>query len=327
MIYIFKRDFSDRFILSNLESLQEHIKYNGIGTFTMIVNESTENLAKIEVDSIIKNGEYYWLIQKITYENQQITINGSSLNVVLNQRAILEPVSIGNIESTYYDVINENLRGLDVQTDTIQGLTETFYTTRSEGLLLDNAIELCTTSGLGNKCYVKDNVITFRFYVGNDLTEENDPQRVVFSTERNNLKDLVASNDISNYKNVAVVKGQGEGDEREVVIVGEGTGADRFEMFVDARNEDSDTDLSAYGQEKLDEQLKIVNFETTILDVDFTNRYNLGDIVYCVSSQYQLKFKARISEMKRVFDQSGESITLTLGEPTLDMKGWLKKWL
>ena len=81
---------------------------------------------------------------------------------------------------------------------------------------------------------------------------------------------------------MAVVAGQGEAADREIVEVGTAAGWDRREVFVDARDLDATDALIARGGEKLAEV-----GETTTLEVEYiptpTYRYgidfDLGDIV------------------------------------------------
>jgi hypothetical protein len=87
---------------------------------------------------------------------------------------------------------------------------------------------------------------------------------------------------LSDAPTLAVVAGQGEAADREIVKVGAAAGWDRREVFVDARDLDATDALIARGEEKLAEV-----GETTTLEVEYiptpTYRYmtdfDLGDIV------------------------------------------------
>ena len=87
---------------------------------------------------------------------------------------------------------------------------------------------------------------------------------------------------LSDAPTLAVVAGQGEAADREIVEVGTAAGWDRREVFVDARDLDATDALIARGEEKLAEV-----GETTTLEVEYiptpTYRYgidfDLGDIV------------------------------------------------
>jgi len=87
---------------------------------------------------------------------------------------------------------------------------------------------------------------------------------------------------LSDAPTLAVVAGQGEAADREIVEVGAAAGWDRREVFVDARDLDATDALIARGEEKLAEV-----GETTTLEVEYiptpTYRYgidfDLGDIV------------------------------------------------
>lgn len=73
---------------------------------------------------------------------------------------------------------------------------------------------------------------------------------VVFSFELNNLSDLTYEEDGREYASVAIVASEGTGQQRKVIEVGETdkTGIDRIELYVDARDLQSDSSSSGGGE-------------------------------------------------------------------------------
>ena len=59
---------------------------------------------------------------------------------------------------------------------------------------------------------------------------------VIFSPQFESLKSLQYTQSELNYKNVAIVAGQGEGIERRVIEVGDFSAFNRHEIFIDARD-------------------------------------------------------------------------------------------
>lgn len=145
-------------------------------------------------------------------------------------------------------------------------------------------------------------------------------------------------NSLSNYRNVAYVKGSGEGDERKQQIVGDASGIERFELFVDARDV-SDTRivedveepipddeyypmLTQRGNEKLADTKEVFTFESEIntkSNLTYKKDYNLGDIVTTFSRKWGIVSHPRITEITETVDQNGYSLQAVLGNavPTL----------
>lgn len=129
---------------------------------------------------------------------------------------------------------------------------------------------------------------------------------------------------LSDAPTLAIVAGQGEAQDREIVQVGTATGWDRREVYVDARDLDATDALIARGEEKLAEV-----GETTTLEVEYiptpTYRYmtdfDLGDIV---SAEYPgvCTMQARIVAVTEQYP-SGR-IVLGLGKEWPDLISLLR---
>lgn len=121
---------------------------------------------------------------------------------------------------------------------------------------------------------------------------------------------------MSESKNVALVGGEGEGLERKLRQVGNVSGLERREVFIDAGSASSEGDLVDYydalineGKEKLSEMTAKITFEG---EVDTTNYrykidYDLGDIV-TVKNKYGVTISARIVEIIETWDNEGYTI-------------------
>lgn len=114
---------------------------------------------------------------------------------------------------------------------------------------------------------------------GTDRTaDQNVHPPVIFSPEFDSVRMQSFFDSDIGYANVAYVAGQGEGEERRIVVVGDAEGLDRFELFVDARDiaeEDEEgnprpeeeiiADLEQRGREKLAEHARELSFEAQIM--------------------------------------------------------------
>ena len=179
--------------------------------------------------------------------------------------------------------------------------------------LLDAFIELLATYKYGYKAtYEKGIKITA--YQGVDRSGS-----VAFSPNMDNLIESEYSSSVEEYKNVALVAGEGEGVSRKTYTVGSAAGYDRFEEYVDARDISSNTDggtlsnagynklLAAKGQEKLAETIVQEKFSGTIepgINYAYGIDYDLGDVVKIIN-EYGMSANARITEVIESWDESG----------------------
>ena len=95
--------------------------------------------------------------------------------------------------------------------------------------------EVCTAYGIGWDIYIENRKFVFDLYKGADRSyNQMENPYVIFSPEYDNLleSDYVYAKE--RYKNVALVAGEGEGSGRAKTAVGDASGLDRYEMFVDA---------------------------------------------------------------------------------------------
>lgn len=353
MIYIFTRNLLRVGMLSAVESLHQRQMYNGIGTFTIICGATDRNVAMIKADMIVHQDEFDGIIKNVTYVDGKINANGFTLNEILNQRTFLNAVQIKNIADDLYNAINANKRDLDVVTGALPALDKTTDTSITGGQICDNVVDVCSTVEFGNRCYIdiKNSKKVFEIYSGQDLTGKDNPKAVNFSTERGTLGGLEISNDASDFKNVAIVAGQGTNEQRTLVVVGSATAAERYELYVDARDlqqrkeqsiydangneigtQPAETDqqylarLAEHGKEKLAEHVSRLSFNAVVSAEDYGKKFKLGDLVNCNSARYGVKFKARISEVNTVIDAQRKTVSIVLGDPKLDVKGMVKLW-
>jgi len=126
------------------------------------------------------------------------------------------------------------------------------------------------------------------------------------------------------YKNFAVVAGQGEGVERTIISIGDAVGADLYEMFVDARDiseEDEEgeplpvekvvADLNKRGNEKLSEHAQVIYFGGQILTSSrlvLDRDYSIGDIVTVRDKGWGVTMDTRITAAKIICEYGKQKI-------------------
>jgi Siphovirus ReqiPepy6 Gp37-like protein len=207
--------------------------------------------------------------------------------------------------------------------------------------LAEELIEISKASGLGWDVILdfEQKKWIFDVFVGRDLTVNqsvNPP--VIFSPQFESLKQLSFVESDYNYRNYGYIAGQGEGEDRRVVEVGEAEGLSRIETFIDARDiseEDENQQalpeaeiiakLQQRGQQKLSEFAQEFFLEGQILTNSpfvYEKDYDLGDIVTIQNREWGVTRDARITEIKEIYEPGGFQIEATFGEsrPTLIKK-------
>lgn len=142
-----------------------------------------------------------------------------------------------------------------------------------------------------------------------------------------NLEQVQIKISDTDYANVALVLGSGDGDTRTKCVVGDitSTGNARREIIVDARDlqpkEGETTASQSYinrlamrGYEKLLEKQKIDSLSFQIAD---DGRAELGDIVTCIVDGVRLTSAARITEIEITSKKGAVNRKITVGTPVI----------
>jgi len=209
--------------------------------------------------------------------------------------------------------------------------------------LAEELSEISMISGLGWNVDVDTTNQKFVFKVleGNDLTvNQSLLPPAIFSPEFNTIGQLSYTESDLNFRNTAIVAGQGEGTDRRVIEVGSSAGHDRYELFIDARDVaeeteadppvarpvlDIEADLNIRGQQTLTEYEQEIYLEGQTLtksQLIYERDYDLGDIVTLQNREWGITRNARITEVKEIYEPSGKKIELVFdySRPTLISK-------
>ena len=115
--------------------------------------------------------------------------------------------------------------------DNKQGFIETMTGQTTYTDIEKKIQEICKKFEWGYRIKVKDGNFYFSLYKGEDRSD-----KVVFSSDFENLQSTKYTSDKTNIKNVALIGGEGEGSKRSKEVAGQGIGNDRYETFVDAKD-------------------------------------------------------------------------------------------
>lgn len=334
---IYPKDFSTRYQLTHAISIQMTEYYNGIGKIQIVAPADDYNIKSLREGAILYNttrGTTFVLVnvKQDTVQNR-ITANGYTCNWLLDKRVVATKKAVTTIETGVYALVNENLRGLTrIQTATPAGLTEKFQPGDDEdntvygGQLLDKIMDVLDSAALGHRMEWdgKELKHTFRVIKGADRT--SGIHRVAFVEEQGTCSDLIINKDVSTFKNVAYVKYRLSDETEPVAVVGSAAGDDRFERWFDSSvSQETDASVAdtkraatSFANMELGKYIKRSSFDVVIDPSELGSRYDIGDVVLCISVRFGVSFAARITGIKYTLDRTGEKTKIILGDPILD---------
>lgn len=342
--------------INDIEWVREF--YRG-GNFTMNAKLNQHNLDLLKKDRIlVKDGNFddpmiieYRELSEGENGDEDFLITGNSLTTrILSSRV----TASRQVEKGYIDVVMKNI--LKKQTEgelrSFKNLVcspprnfSDIFEHKSLYKSLDEEFEtLSRLADVGHKIYIdiEKKQFVFDVYYMPDISDQ-----VLFSVDFDNLKNQRFIDSHDNYKNVAIVCGQGNSDKdedddetRDKVIINneEYTGFDRREVYIDARDINKDTKkgtdkdgneidipiangpnaiklLTARGQEKLVELLPVESFEGDLVENNYVYKrdFDLGHRVMVRNKNWGVEFKQRITKITENYNVYGSSIEVSFG--------------
>lgn len=318
-------------VIDTYSSLLWTERYYEAGEFELIVPANSKNLELFQMDYYLSriDSKCLMIIEKREIETDEedgntLTITGRSIESILDRRIIWAQTTIsGNLQSAIKTLINSEIISPSIADRKISNFIFTESTdTAVTDLTVDEAQytgdglyeviqDICELKKLGFKLTVDDsNQFVFELYAGTDRTySQTALPYVLFSGNFNNLLSSNYSEDKTNYKNVTLVAGEGEGTARTTATYGSASGLDRREHYTDARElstNDGEISASEYQiqlQSKGEEELKEYKIKKdidgeidTVVTYIANEDYFLGDLVQIVDD-YGTEAKARITEI------------------------------
>lgn len=328
-------------IIDTYTSLLWTVRYDEAGEFELVVPAKAENLELYKLDYYLQilESDRLMIIEKRIIETDvetgnELTITGRTLESILNRRIIWEQTTIsGNLQTAVKKliddaIINPSVEGRQISNFIFRESSDTAITelkideSQYTGDNLYDVIKaICALKHIGFKITVDvQGQFVFELYAGTDRSySQSTLPCIVFSNKFENLLSSNYSEDQTNYKNVTLIGGEGEGTDRTTAIYGTESGLARREYFTDARDlstNDGEIDATTYqnqlierGTEKLKdyEIEKDIDGEITTTDLYTLNEdYNLGDLVQVVDC-YGTSAKSRITEIVTSISTSSQS--------------------
>lgn len=350
--------------VNQYESLIWPDKFNGYASFELWAPLTDENAEYFKKGNIIWCGGDNAAVIEVVKSSigddgvKTYDVKGRTLEMYLTTRIIWGTYNATNKQAStcMYEIVNQNcvnptdanrkIPFLELAEDGKFGGAIQYQKTGGE--VYDAMIAIASNANIGFNILFrpKQKKLIFEVIEGVDRTIEQSTNDIVeFSTD---LEDILSSSYYTNnqdLKSVALVAGEGSGTSRKKEVSGDNTGKGflRRELYVDARdlqsettNEDgSTTSLTAEqytkalvqrGNEKLAGCQTVETFEAQIrvfgdVQYEYGVDYQKGDKVTIRDKQLGVIVSARITEVEEDFDDE-YALVLTFGYsyPTLMQK-------
>lgn len=319
--YVYDKELNRVDIIDGYTSVIWTLKHNDYGDFQLTIKSTPEilELCKPGYFVVRSTDKTAMIIKSVaqaesTQNGDYITIKGVSVESILTQRVVWEYTALtGRVEECIYNLVltnciapsNENRIIPKLRLSPLKHLLSEIPETKYTGTNVFEAVKLlCTNAGYGFRITIRNGEFIFEVYESKDRTRNQTVNpRVVFDAE--NISENTLLNDISQFKNVALVGGSGEGVGRVYSSYGDASGLDRYETFVEDTSVDSKSLLSSTGRDKLQETNPIRTFDGEISNYySYGVDYNLGDKV-SIETKTGIHATARIIEMIQSIDNSG----------------------
>lgn len=318
--------------------------FSGIGSFELHLHENTTHADKLVKENIIfttPNKAYVILYREVNSINEKLVVKGLEIKSYLARWLVFPPEGQAyfrvnaNAETIMKEYVQatldrKSITSIVVAPNQNRGI-KTVYQSRYKNLA-DELEKLSLTCGLGWDITldIENKRFVFDVFEGQDRTAEQDMlPPAIFSLEYDNIAEQTLIDSRMNFANTAIVAGQGEGENRAIEIVGDyNNGLDSFELFVDARDIENDTDLPERGEQRLAEVQEILSFDSEVL-IDRNLRYEedfaLGDLVTVQNVKWNITTNRRIAEVTEIYEGAGFRLEVSFGQGLPTIKEVIKQ--
>lgn len=332
-------------IIETFESVIWNVQFFGKSDLQMKLPGTEKNINLLQTgvylvrEDDISDNEYHNVMmienRQIDFDSEKgwiLTVTGKGLKNIVGYRVVWQQTFItGLIEDAIREIITDNIispadsnRAIEnFVLDEPRGYTDEFEIQLLGENIADWLESIGETFGIGWDVFIKNGNYVFTIKKGANRTfSQNINVPVVFSPEYDNLASSTYKYTKGDYKNAALIGGEGNGDNQRVTSVGTTTGLNRYELYVDGQSVSSNgeiiTDetyigmLQDFGREELAKTSYITNVDGTIIPnvmYKLNEDYFLGDLVQI--QNVGISAKSRIIEIIYSEDESGSVIVPT----------------
>ena len=307
-------------IVRNWVSLLAVNTYNSMGCFTLELQNAPHNAELIKLwnyCTIDNDNDNVYVITSSNIANGKIVLTGFPATYIFSKRASTTVIRNKKAEVAMKSLVDNMTPWDNVVTEEIKGITDTFKNQMSDKQILEYLQGIGQATDMGFRLVKEGQKLVFKTYkptINNSVKYSTSLKNVA------NLEYFISDNDYYNY---AIVAGSEHGDKRITVTrsIGDTTGDDRRELYVDARNEqpeegetleDYKARLERVGLQKLAEHLKI---ETLYFFVEQNDNVKLGDVINVALEEYGISLQVRVVEEQLINQNNTTEKTIGVGTP------------
>lgn len=359
-IFVFDSNYKAVGVLESPTSISYIRRSKAAGEFAVTIPITDFNSELVKKDNILLFEESEGIAgvidkfkKKLSQDNAPvIEISGGLCEKYIYKRIIWgQYVKSGTITDIVKDLVttqvispSDEKRAIsDIEiNDEVQDKGESIRYQNTGGVVGTAVEELCSTGDVcfGMKYDYNNKKMVFNLFKGIDRTKGQDQNApCIFSKEYENILESNYEENYTSYRNVALVAGEGEGENRKYVTAGNDSlkGKQRHEVFVDARDlqksdgtstipdDEYEGMLLQRGKEQLETLQPVLNFDCTINTIGnwiYGRDYFLGDKVTIEDLQI---LDAEITEVEVAYDSSGgQSLYITFGYNQLSLAKAIK---
>ena len=343
-VWVYDRDMRLQGVIENHTSLIWSRKLYTAGKFEIHAPATADNLELLQPGNIITKGDKKEAAVIRGLENEESTVlneivrTGYFMPIYFNDRLTGPTINFsGTAEAALYRLSHTPQPIPRMQWGELRGFTEKVEFQATYKNTLSHMEKIARASGLGFRVVpdFKAKILTFEVYQGKNRTSgQRINSRVIFSETYNNLNRTKYTYNDELYKTKVIVGGAGEGSDRIYVEVGNGSGLNLREVFLDAKDISKDemtqdeylAALQARGEEYLKTSCGITEcFEGEVeAEVNFIYKqdYDLGDIVTVKKKGWNITTDLRITELQEVYEYGGMYVVPTFGDALPETIKW-----
>lgn len=333
-LFFFDKELNMLGIVDYFISLRWRRKYFEAGEFEIVLPVNDYVMQFIGKNVLVMRNNYTeaGIIETIEFSDngtdEELIISGRFLGSLLERRIVKSKINFsGNVIEGMNTIVNA-MTPLTEQWET-EAVTMTsphidFQVSYKN--VYEYLCKLAEYSSIGFRVVpnVDSKVYMFEAWEGKDRTsEQNINEQYSFSDDNYNIeqgKFVISEKTKVNY---VLVGGQGEDANRVLVNVDEGmSGFDRYEVFSDQKSltkgslsdNDYKAKLRSVGEGKLSEgtfKLEV----TALVQQDYKEKWNLGDIVNVKKEKWGVYTTHRIIEVEETIEDGKKTIYPTFGSP------------
>lgn len=287
-LYVFDNTITPLGVIDVVTGLTWEEKFSDAGNFELWCPLNNQNAELLREDNLLWiGGESAGVIEfkELTSDEEGIEtihIQGRLAESYLDYRTIYPTVSMtGSISDILRKQVDNNLINPKDETRKIPRLElasdqesygdSTSYQKTGDSVLLEIS-KLCEANGLGFRLqfFPRAQKFVFRVYQRTNRTiDQNEVDPVLFSSDLDDILESTYSHNKSELRNFAYVAGEDSGADRKIQTVGSESGLSRRELFVDARDLQSEVSWDCVTETKTE----ILDSKTSRVRITVTKKY------------------------------------------------------